>query len=62
MPMIWEPHLNDAATKWRTTARNLTAAYFEPLAHNIDQEQRYPVEHLEPLTQSGVAGMFIPKE
>jgi alkylation response protein AidB-like acyl-CoA dehydrogenase len=60
--MIWEPHLNDAATKWRTTARDLTAAYFEPLAHNIDQEQRYPVEHLEPLRQSGVAGMFIPKE
>jgi alkylation response protein AidB-like acyl-CoA dehydrogenase len=62
MSMIWEPHLDDDATQWRAIARDLTARYFAPLAHDIDQEQRYPVEHLEPLKQSGVSGMFLPKE
>ena len=62
MSVIWEPRLDDVALQWRDTARELTSTYFSPAAHAIDQEQRYPAEHLEPLRQSGVSGMFVPKQ
>ena len=26
-----------------------------------DREQRYPIEHLDPLRESGISGMFLPK-
>ncbi|MYN14446.1 acyl-CoA dehydrogenase [Pusillimonas sp. TS35] len=61
MAVIWEPQLDEDAVQWRDIARGLGAKYFQPLAHAIDQDQRYPVEHLEPLRQSGVSGMFLPK-
>lgn len=62
MAVIWEPRLDDASKQWLATARTLTEKHFAPLAHAIDQEQRYPVEHLEPLRASGVSGMFVPNE
>ena len=62
MAAIWEPSLDDVARRWRDTARQLTDQYFAPAADAIDRDQRYPVEHLEPLRQSGVGGMFIPRQ
>jgi len=62
MGSVWEPSLDDEASRWQAVARDLTARFFSPAAHAIDQEQRYPVEHLEPLRSSGVGGLFIPVE
>lgn len=60
MAAIWEAPLDSEALRWQTLAKGLTDRYFAPAAHSIDQEQRYPVEHLQPLRESGVSGLFIP--
>jgi len=62
MAAIWEPLLEDTAQRWRDTARQLTDRHFAPAADAIDRDQRYPVEHLAPLRESGVGGMFIPQQ
>jgi alkylation response protein AidB-like acyl-CoA dehydrogenase len=62
MPAIWEMPLDDEARRWRKIAEELTASYFAPAADAIDKEQRYPVEHLPRLLESGISGMFLPKE
>jgi len=62
MAALWEMPLDSEATRWQKLAEQLTATHFAPLADAIDREQRYPVEHLGPLLESGISGMFLPKE
>ncbi|HYG43347.1 MAG TPA: acyl-CoA dehydrogenase family protein [Bordetella sp.] len=62
MAAIWDPLLQESALRWQNTARDLTRTYFAPAADAVDREQRYPVEHLEPLLESGISGMFIPAQ
>ena len=62
MSVVWEPSLGEEAIRWRDAAAALTTQFFAPLADEIDQVQRYPEEHLPKLLESGVGGMFIPKE
>ncbi len=60
MTVIWEPQLDSTSSGWQEKAKALTDKYFEPTADEIDRDQRYPIEHLKPLLESGVSGMFIP--
>lgn len=62
MSVVWQPRLDAETARWRDEARALTQKQFAPLAHEIDQEQRYPEEHLPHLLKSGISGMFLPKE
>ncbi|KDC74430.1 putative acyl-CoA dehydrogenase [Bordetella bronchiseptica MBORD635] len=59
---IWQPALTQEAAAWRDKAAVLTRERFAPLAAEIDRDQRYPEEHLAPLRESGISGMFVPKE
>ena len=60
--IIWSPELDDEAIRWRDIASELTESYFSPIAAEIDENQRYPEEHLPHLLSSGITGMFLPKE
>ncbi|WP_258128133.1 acyl-CoA dehydrogenase family protein [Achromobacter anxifer] len=62
MSVIWNPSLNPQESAWRDKAAALTALAFAPAAAAIDRDQRYPVEHLAPLRESGISGLFIPAE
>lgn len=62
MSVIWQPKLESDARKWQETAETLTREKFAPLAEELDRDQRYPWESIEDLVQSGLAGMFIPKD
>lgn len=62
MSVIWQPTLNDEAASWRDIAADLTARKFAPLAGELDRDQRYPWENVEALVESGLAGVFIPRE
>lgn len=62
MLTIWEPRLDDHASLWRRKAAELTDAHFKPVADAIDREQRYPLEHMKPLRQSGLSSMFVPQQ
>lgn len=62
MSVIWEPQLDDEGQKWVAVARELSREYFEPLAEELDREQRYPWESVEKLVESGLAGLFVAKE
>ncbi|OJW94628.1 acyl-CoA dehydrogenase family protein [Alicycliphilus denitrificans] len=61
MDALWEMPLDAEARRWQELAARLTESNFAPLADAIDREQRYPVEHLRPLLESGISGMFLPK-
>lgn len=61
MSVIWQPHLDDEARKWRDLAAELTAKHFEPLAAELDRDQRYPWESIDVLVQNRLAGLFIPQ-
>ncbi|WP_404826411.1 acyl-CoA dehydrogenase family protein [Diaphorobacter aerolatus] len=61
MTVLWQMPLNPESLRWQQTAEKLTAEKFAPLADSIDRDQRYPVEHLGPLLESGISGMFLPK-
>ena len=62
MAAIWEPTLDVTALRWQKAAQELSTKYFAPAADAIDREQRYPIEHLTPLRESGISGMFIPEQ
>src|SRR5699024_10488267 len=62
MSVIWEPKLNEEQSSWQRIAEKLTEQYFAPIAAEIDAEQRYPTEHLQPLLANGISGMFIPTQ
>ena len=61
MSVLWEMPLDSESLRWQRLAQELTAKHFAPAADAIDREQRYPVEHLGPLLDSGISGMFLPK-
>jgi alkylation response protein AidB-like acyl-CoA dehydrogenase len=61
MSVLWEMPLDGEALRWQGLAQHLTTKHFAPAADAIDREQRYPVEHLGPLLESGISGMFLPK-
>jgi len=61
MTVIWDPELSHEARKWRDQAQALTTNHFEPLAAELDRDQRYPWESVERLVKARMAGMFIPK-
>ncbi|UOM32643.1 acyl-CoA dehydrogenase family protein [Acuticoccus sp. I52.16.1] len=62
MSVIWDPPLDAAARPWVETAARLTDTEFAPLAAELDRDQRYPWESIKTLVDSGLAGIFIPKE
>ena len=59
MSVVWEPELDSAEQKWLAVARDLSRSAFEPLAEELDREQRYPQENVDKLVESGLAGLFI---
>ena len=62
MGVIWEPRLDAAAAEWLERARRATDAHFAPLAAEIDRDQRYPHESIAILVETGLSGMFLPRE
>ncbi|MDR5781400.1 acyl-CoA dehydrogenase family protein [Caballeronia sp. LZ065] len=58
--VVWQPQLNAAETRWRDLAAQLSATYFAPLAAEIDASQRYPLETVQRLRDSGIASMVLP--
>jgi alkylation response protein AidB-like acyl-CoA dehydrogenase len=62
MSVIWQPQLDPEAEKWVAVADELSRSYFEPLAEELDRDQRYPWENVERLVESGLAGLFVPTE
>lgn len=62
MTVIWEPELDVEAAQWRDIARELSEKTFAPAAAEIDATGRYPHEHIPVLVESGLAGLFIPKQ
>lgn len=62
MGVIWEPELGPEETRWLAIAEQLTRERFEPLAETLDREQRYPYEHLGPMKEHGLTGLFLPRE
>ena len=62
MAVIWEPELDAESARWRDIAREASEKHFAPLAEEIDTTGRYPYEHIPVLVESGLAGLFIPKE
>jgi alkylation response protein AidB-like acyl-CoA dehydrogenase len=59
---VWEPRLEGADRRWADVARQLTAERFAPLAAEIDRDQRYPREHIQPMVDAGLTGLLIPTE
>ena len=57
---VWEPELDEQARGWQAVARRLTAEAFAPRAAGIDAAQRYPVENVELLAESGIDRLFLP--
>ncbi len=60
--MIWEPVLEESAAEWRAKAIEIATEYFEPLAEELDREQRYPTEHIDTFVRTGLSGMLVPRE
>ena len=61
MAVIWEPALDPEGQKWVGLADELTREHFEPLAEELDRDQRYPWESVQKLVDSGLAGLFVPQ-
>lgn len=61
MSVIWQPTLPDEARHLTSLARILTRNAFEPLAKELDREQRYPWESIKKLVETRLAGLFIPE-
>ncbi|SMF30036.1 Acyl-CoA dehydrogenase [Tistlia consotensis] len=62
MAVIWEPRLDADSRRWRDSAAALAETHFRPLAAELDAQQRYPWESVERLVESGLAGLFLPRE
>ena len=58
--VIWRPRLAAADRRWQEAAAQLSRDHFAASAAGIDQDQRYPVENVELLRQSGIASMLLP--
>jgi alkylation response protein AidB-like acyl-CoA dehydrogenase len=61
MAVVWSPKLDSDGTKWLETARELSSEHFAPLAEELDADQRYPLENVKLLVDSGLAGLFVPE-
>lgn len=62
MTVIWQPVWSDEVERWHAVAQRLTREYFEPLAAELDRDQRYPWETVRLMVEHDLAGLFIPKE
>lgn len=62
MSVIWQPRQTGESRKWLAVAEQLSTEHFEPLAAELDAEQRYPWENVDRLVESGLAGLFVPVE
>jgi alkylation response protein AidB-like acyl-CoA dehydrogenase len=62
MSVIWAPQATEESERWLAVADELSTKHFEPLAEELDREQRYPWESVERLVESGLAGLFVPKQ
>ena len=62
MGVIWEPRLDPVSKEWLARAQLATDRHFAPLAAEIDRDQRYPHESIPVLVESGLCGMFLPRE
>lgn len=62
MSVIWSPTLDAESRRWQEVARSATAEHFAPLAAELDVSGRYPWESVKVLTDTGLAGMFVPEE
>lgn len=60
MTVIWNPTLDDTATRWQTLAHKLGSERFAPLAPELDREQRYPWETIAALVEHKFTGLFLP--
>jgi alkylation response protein AidB-like acyl-CoA dehydrogenase len=58
----WEAPLGEDDQRWADVAEQLTTERFAPLAAEIDREQRYPRESIQPMVEAGLTGLLIPKE
>ena len=58
----WEAPLGEEDQRWADVAEQLTTERFAPLAAEIDREQRYPRESIEPMVEAGLTGLLIPEE
>lgn len=58
--VIWRPRLDAADRRWKDAAAALSRDHFAASAAGIDQDQRYPVENVALLRQSGIASMLLP--
>lgn len=60
MRVIWAPETTEESERWLAIADELSTQHFEPLAEELDRDQRYPWESVEHLVRSGLAGLFVP--
>lgn len=61
MSVIWQPRLDAEGARWRDVAAQLAETQFAPLAAELDRDQRYPLESVRSLVESGLSGLFIPQ-
>ncbi|HUF88209.1 MAG TPA: acyl-CoA dehydrogenase family protein [Thermohalobaculum sp.] len=62
MAVIWEPERGADERRWFDLADRLSREQFEPLAAELDRDQRYPYEHVEVMKEHGLTGLFLPQE
>jgi alkylation response protein AidB-like acyl-CoA dehydrogenase len=58
--VLWNPALDEAATRWQALADRLGRERFAPLAPELDRDQRYPWETIEALVEHKFTGLFLP--
>lgn len=54
--------LTDTQNQFRERVRALAQDKIEPAALSLDLEQRFPIEHIEPLQKEGLLSMLIPEK
>lgn len=62
MTVIWNPSLDEAASRWQALADRLGRERFAPLAPELDRDQRYPWETIDALVEHKFSGLFLPRE
>jgi len=60
--VIWNPLLDEPASRWQALADRLGREQFAPLAPLLDRDQRYPWETIEALVEHKFTGLFLPRE
>lgn len=58
----WEAQLGEVDQRWADVAQRLTTERFAPLAAEIDRDQRYPRESIQPMVEAGLTGLLIPEQ